>query len=170
MECKTNYMHFLMQDASHSGRQEDYMFCHIYLMQILSSNPELTETYFYLGHLYECGFGVTKDPSNAIHFYFKGAKLGNAHCMTKLGDCYHSGFGVAVNHKEALRYYTMAAEHQDSEAHINMGMIYEHGYEGVPMDYAKAFNSYETAAKLGNPKAEFHLGLMYETGKYVKKE
>lgn len=51
-----------------------------------------------------------------------------------------------------------------------MGVIYESGYEGVPIDFAKAFECYEEAAQFQNPKAEFHLGLMYETGRYVKKD
>lgn len=59
---------------------------------------------------------------------------------------------------------------KDAEALINMGTIYESGYEGVAIDYAKAFNSYEEAAKLRNANAEFHIGLMYEAGRYVKKD
>ncbi|CAD8203238.1 unnamed protein product [Paramecium octaurelia] len=168
--CRLQYMHYVMKDCSNSGRQEDYLFAHQYLIQIMIQNPEITEVYFYLGHLYECGFGVQKDPQNAIHYYFKGAKLKNPTCMTKLGDCYHSGFGVPQNQREALKFYKEAAELKDSEALINMGLIYEQGYEGVSIDFAKAFNAYEESSKLGNAKADFHLGLMYEAGKYVKKD
>lgn len=56
----------------------------------------------------------------------------------------------------------MAAELKDPEALINMGSIYEDGYDGVKPDFVLAFNCYEEATKLGNAKAFFHLGLMYE--------
>lgn len=93
-DCKSHYMFYIMQDASHSGKHEEYLYCHNYMLDVINHNPELTEAFYYLGHLYECGFGVLKDPNNSIHYYFKGAKLNNASCMTKLGDFYHSGFGV----------------------------------------------------------------------------
>lgn len=64
----------------------------------------------------------------------------------------------------------MAADLKDSEAMINMGSIYEQGYEGIAVDHAKAFNYYEEACKLGNSKAYFHIGLMYENGRYVRKD
>ena len=56
----------------------------------------------------------------------------------------------------------MSAELKDPEALLNMGSIYEDGYEGVKPDFVMAFNCYEEASKLGNPKAYFNLGLMYE--------
>jgi TPR repeat protein len=56
----------------------------------------------------------------------------------------------------------MAADLKDPIALINLGTIYEDGYEGVAPDRAKAFNCYEEASKLNNALAYFHLGLMYE--------
>ncbi len=82
--------------------------------------------------------------------------------MNKLGDIYHSGFGVPKNQKEALKYYKMAADLNDAEALLNLGSIYETGYDGVKPDFVQAFNCYEQAQKLGNAKAFFHMGLMYE--------
>jgi len=82
--------------------------------------------------------------------------------MNKLGDFYHSGFGVPKNQREALSWYIRAAELKDPSALINMGSIYEEGYEGINPDAAKAFNCYEEASKLNFPLAYYHLGLMYE--------
>jgi len=39
------------------------------LRDVVATNPEISETYFYLGHLYECGFGVNKDPQIALNYY-----------------------------------------------------------------------------------------------------
>lgn len=33
--CRLQYMHFVMKDCSNSGRQEDYLFAHQYLIQIM---------------------------------------------------------------------------------------------------------------------------------------
>lgn len=169
-ECKVSYMYYMVQEASNKGKHEDYQTVYNYLREVLITSPEIPETYYYLGHLYECGFGVNKDPGSALQFYFKGSKLRNASCMNKLGDFYHSGYGVPRNQREALKYYQMAAELQDPAALINMGVIYENGYEGVKPEQVKAFNCYEQAAGLNYPKAYFHLGLMYEAGRYVKQD
>jgi TPR repeat protein len=97
-----------------------------------------------------------------MSFYNKGALLGNAACMNKLGDFYHSGYGVPKNQREALSWYMKAGEMKDPQALINLGTIFEEGYEGVAPDRLKAYNCYEEASKLNNPLAFFHLGLMYE--------
>ena len=144
-------MYYVMQDASHSGRDEDYQFAYNYFRDILAVEPNIPDTYFYLGHLYECGFGVVKDPSIAMLYYNKGALLGNTASMNKLGDFYHSGFGVTKNPKEALNWYMKAANLKDPQALINLGVIYENGYEGVAPDRAKAFKCYEDAKNIGNP-------------------
>jgi len=33
------------------------------------SDPKVSETYFYLGHLYEYGYGVSKDSKIALGYY-----------------------------------------------------------------------------------------------------
>lgn len=105
LQCKILYMHYVMFDASNSGRQEEYTFAFNYFSEIMITHPNVPETYFYLGHLYECGFGVVKDPQVALSYFHKGAQRGNASCMNKLGDFYHSGFGIGKNYKEAIRWY-----------------------------------------------------------------
>jgi uncharacterized protein len=104
VKCKTQYMYYVMYDASNSGKSEDYKFAYNYFREILTTDPGITETYYYLGHLYECGFGVVKDPQ---------ISMSNPACMNKLGDFYHSGFGVPKNHREALSWYLRAAELKD---------------------------------------------------------
>jgi len=74
-ECKSHYMYYVMQDVSNSGRTEDYHFAYNYFRDVLISDPQITETYYYLGHLYECGFGVGKDSSISMAYYNKGAML-----------------------------------------------------------------------------------------------
>ena len=56
----------------------------------------------------------------------------------------------------------MAAELKDPEALLNMGSIYEAGYDGGNPDFVLAFKCYEEASKLGNSNACFNLGQMYE--------
>lgn len=142
-DCKIHYMFYLMQDVSNLGNVEHYRAAYHYFRDVLITDPQITETYYYLGHLYECGFGVAKDPQISMSYFNKGALLRNPSCMNKVGDFYHSGYGVPTNKREALKWYMMAADLKDPQALINLGTIYEEGYEGVAPDAAKAFNCYE---------------------------
>ena len=47
-----------MQDASHSGKTEDYQKAAHYFRKIIDEDPQNHSSYFYLGHLYENGLGV----------------------------------------------------------------------------------------------------------------
>ncbi|CAD8104924.1 unnamed protein product [Paramecium sonneborni] len=67
------------------GKQENYLFAHQYLIQIMIQNSYFTQIYFYLRYLQECGFRVQEDQSKVIHYYFKGSKLKSSFCMTELG-------------------------------------------------------------------------------------
>jgi TPR repeat protein len=86
------------------------MMAYNYFRDMLVCDPHISETYFYLGHLYECGLGVSKDAKVSLTYFNKGAKLGNADCMNKIGDFYHSGYGVPKNLQESIKWYIDAAE------------------------------------------------------------
>ena len=45
--------------------------------------------------------------------------------------------GVTQDYKQAVKWYTLAAEQGDTDAHFNLGVMYERG-EGVIQDYKQA--------------------------------
>ena len=64
-----------------------------------------------LGVWYEKGQnGLPKDPTQAVSWYRKAAKLGNILAMHNLGDCYLQQVGVAYDPAQAYAWYKMAAE------------------------------------------------------------
>ena len=80
-----------MQDASNSGRQEDYHHAATYFRKILDEDPNNEASHYYLGHLYENGYGVNRDVKTALHYYSKGHSLNHPPCTTKMGDFYRDG-------------------------------------------------------------------------------
>ena len=48
----------------------------------------------HLGDMYNLGFGVTKDPQQAMLWYRKAVASGNADAMRNVGSLYELGQGV----------------------------------------------------------------------------
>ena len=64
----------------------------------------------------------------------------------------------AGDYEKAAMIFRSLAEKGDSEAQINLGMMYYRG-QGVPQDYLEAVTWYRLAAKQGNPFAQLDLGM-----------
>ncbi len=59
VDGKMNYVYYLLKTATDQDNIEDYYLAADYLREIIAYNPYKSEPYFYLGFLYENGFGVT---------------------------------------------------------------------------------------------------------------
>jgi TPR repeat protein len=70
---------------------------------------------------------------------------------------------------EARRLYQKAADGGYRLAMNNLGVMYEDGHQGVPLNPAEAVKWYTRAAEAGEPIAMSNLGWMYEAGLGVKK-
>ncbi|WP_171251809.1 tetratricopeptide repeat protein, partial [Acinetobacter baumannii] len=64
------------------------------------------EAKYYLGILYEEGYGVTQDYKKAFEWYSKAANQGNAEAQNNLGAMYALGQGVEQNYKKAFEWYS----------------------------------------------------------------
>lgn len=64
----------------------------------------------FLGFMYYCGEGVTKDLQQAIYWYTKAAEQGYAYAQYTLGFMYYCGEGVTKDLQQALYWYTQAVE------------------------------------------------------------
>jgi hypothetical protein len=57
-----------------------------------------------LGHLYQAGKGVPKDPNQAVKLYQEAAAQGDAGGQWSLGSCYLVGLGVKQDAAEAVKW------------------------------------------------------------------
>lgn len=85
------------------------------------------EAYYYLGLMYEHGFGVDRSPTTAYNYFVQAANLQLPIAKNKLGDCYFSGFGVKEDRQLSIGCYIDAAELLNSQAMVNLGTIYLNG-------------------------------------------
>ena len=63
-----------------------------------------------IGFMYQYGYGVTKNKSEAVKWYRRGGELGDTDSMNSLADCLGKGIGTNKNIDEAIRWYRKAAE------------------------------------------------------------
>ena len=60
----------------------------------MATSQQKAEAMFYLGLMYQFGFGVDKSKKKAFNYFLQSANLEHAAAKNKLGDCYFSGFGT----------------------------------------------------------------------------
>ena len=82
---------------------------------------------FNLGLMYDQGFGVPKDYTEAIKWYRKAAAQGLALAQANLGIMYEKGFGVQQDYAEAVKWYRKAAVQGNHKAQRSLGVMYERG-------------------------------------------
>lgn len=85
-----------------------------------------------LREIYEKGLGVARDDSRAAQWYATAADLGDRQLY--LASMYRDRRGVARKFKEAEKWFAMAADQGSGWAQMNLGPLYSHGGDGVPLD------------------------------------
>ena len=109
------------------------------------------------------GAGLHRDPAQALHYFKKAAKQGDADALAHLGHMYANGLGVEQNNETALEYFQEAALQGHANALYGMGYLHLSGY-GVTKSYAEAMKYFRKAADQGHAEAQFHLGVMFLNG------
>ncbi len=117
------------------------------------------EAQYNLGLLYQEGWGVPQDLSEAAKWYQKAAEQGLVDAMVLLAGMYTLGLGVPSNEREAVYLLTKAAEKGDATAQYNLGLRYP-----LPSDSAISLKWFHKAAEQGYAKAYDHLGFSYQVG------
>jgi len=123
-----------------------------------------------LGYFYEKGLGVARDDKLAVQWYAKSAEAGDQQAQEHLATMYRDGRGVARDFKEAKKWFSMAADQGSAWALMNLGLLYTHGGDGVPLDYVRAIDLFRKAAEQDNADAQYDLGWAYERGLGVSKD
>jgi hypothetical protein len=121
---------------------------------------------FYMGTLYQEGFGVPQDYSEAMRWFLKSADQGDPRGQNSVGWLYDNGRGVPRDHVEGVRWFRKAAEQGLDVAQFNVGESYEYG-SGLPQDYGEALKWYRRAAEQGYGHAQYNIGVLYASGRGV---
>jgi len=115
-----------------------------------------------LGHMYEGGNGVHRDPVKAAEFYSQAAEHGLVTAQIELAGLYLSGKGVQDNF-EAAKWFRRAAEQGHPVGENAIGYMYWSG-KGVGRDYREAADWFQRAAEQDYALAQFNLGVLYQNG------
>jgi TPR repeat protein len=101
---------------------------------------------FTLSDMYRYGKGVTQDSHQAMTWYIKATKQGQAEAQCGIGEMYEGDQGVTRTYSQALHWYEMAADQGNAIAQCILGNVYEYGC-GVVQDYSQAMLCYPEASK-----------------------
>lgn len=164
-----------LEDGIEAFLAEDYSKA-IRLLQPLAEQDE-PRAQFYLGGMYDYGYGVAEDDENADFWYRRAATIfwtlaeqGDPDAQYHLGSMYDQGFGVVEDVGQAVARYQRAAEQGHFHARHALAAAYAYG-RGVPRDPEQAAHWVRTA-EADNPKTSasavaetFELfGFMFELG------
>jgi len=109
------------------------------------------------------------DVGDAVEFFTKGAKQGDAWAFLGLGWLYERGWGVPRDQTQAFEFFYKAAVAGNVVGQFNVATGYDGG-KGVRQDFLKATTWYRKAAEQGYVYAQMLLGSRYEDGKGVSQD
>ena len=102
--------------------------------------------------------------SEAVTWYRKAAKQGEATAQNNLGVMYERGEGVVQDNQQAVTWYRKAAKQGYPKAQYNIGRIYAKGIGVVPND-EEAVKWFRKAAEGRYSAAQDYLNWMYQNGR-----
>lgn len=122
---------------------------------------------WYLGKLYDNGWGVEQSDTLAFNWFKKSAELGDSDAMWEVAIFFDTGQGIEADQKSAFKWYLKAAEAGRVSAMTVVGARYEDG-DGVRSSTKKAFKWYLRAAEGGDAAGQAYAGFGYEFGEGVR--
>jgi TPR repeat protein len=105
--------------------------------------------------------------TEALPYFQRAAEGGNTQAMTNLALIYEEGRGVPKDERKAVELYTKAindSDNPDSQAMVNLGVMYLNGQGALPKGESKALELFKKAAEADNANGMAMLGAMYEDG------
>ena len=148
--------------------KKDYANALIYFKRAANLNNSIA--LYYLGFMYDMGYGVPKDYKKAFKYYKQSADLGYVLGINNLGVLYYYGLGVKKDLNTACLLYEKAVKAGESSvAFRNLGMCYEDGRGNFEKNINKAIKCYEKSVDLGSEEAVYDLAAVYEEIKDYKK-
>lgn len=155
--------YFQLKDMQSHSSEDEYHKIAESLRKVLSITPNHSDALYYLGYLYENGFGVEQDFKSALHFYSRSTEASegkDGKPIYKTANILFNGSAKGyVNKPKAICLYKKAADLGDCDAAYILGVLYEEGVQ-VEKNEETARNYYNISAKKGNTDALFNLGLL----------
>jgi TPR repeat protein len=88
---------------------------------------------YLLGHLFQHGLGITRNPQRAIRWYLRAAEADLPEAHFALGMMAAYGRDLPGNYNEGFRWFKQAAELGHAEASLHVGLMYANG-QGIARD------------------------------------
>ena len=131
------------------------------------ANQGNATAFYYLGRMYQNGWGVAKNIPQAVTYFKTADKAYYLPAAGQLGKILlYGATGVPATPKTAISLLKKAALAGDDEAAFELGNAVIEGLDD-DVDYNHAFGYYSIAALKGNKKAQFQLGQMYLVGRGI---
>ncbi len=128
---------------------------------------------FYLGCMYDNGYGVARNYKEAVKWYIRAAKQGHLTAQCNLGVMYINGYGVTRNKVKAITLWKKAAKQGVAAAQHYLGVTYylegnaERKRNIAERKYREAAKFFEQAVQQEYADAQSYLGEMYSKGRGV---
>ncbi|MCR4798786.1 MAG: hypothetical protein K5853_10155 [Lachnospiraceae bacterium] len=144
----------------------------------IASDLELLDGFYYMGYLYENGYGVPMDIEKAMLSYQLvllnpsedvNDQFAINSANTRLGIIYATGKTGEIDGKKAHDYFEVASDNGFVLASYYLGMMYEMG-TGIDKDYDKALEYFELAGEKDYAPALNQIGYMYFNGLGVESD
>lgn len=104
---------------------------------------------YYLGYMFDRGYGVTKNKAESFHWYEVSSKQGFARAQFKLGMLYRNRRDA----EHSTYWFARAAEQGDRHSQKKLADAYEHGY-GVTANDESALFWYTKLSENGDQSAK----------------
>lgn len=106
------------------GAEVDYELAMNCFMEAAEEDiEEAAEANYYIGHMYDDGYGVLKDYEKAYEYLSKAAEYNNAKALFSIGYLYYNGQYVEENKDTAKEYFDRALEAGLIEAYEGLAAI-----------------------------------------------
>ena len=138
--------------------------------QVLANQGNAAALY-YLGRMYQNGWGVPKDTAQAVSYFQAANQSFYLPAAAQLGKIllYGTQDGIAPDPKRAIPLLKKAALAGSAEAALELANATLAGLMGE-VNYNHAFGFYHIAALKGEKKAQFQLGQMYMSGRGITQD
>ncbi len=148
----------------------DYKTALGYLRQ--ASNGGSPEAKYLLYVMYDNGWGVTENKTQAAEYLIQAAENGCADAQYWLSHYYEldRGYGsIKHSYVQSLYWAQRAAEQERKGAAEQLGRLYFYGGDGVNPDFHKALQWFHIGESDGHGDASYYLGYMNMKGLGVAK-
>ncbi len=166
-----------VQDGMDAFKAEDYQKA-LEIFQPLATNNDPTSQYF-MGIIYENGYGIDKSYENAALWYEKAADQGDEDAQANLAELYQNGKGVKQDMNKAILLYLKAISknskyaisqlstlikdnsqngQEKSNAFLMVAELYRDG------KVAEAIDSWKYLEEKGDRDSQAMLGELYISG------